>query len=142
MKKIYIVCALCFLSLAFVTCSKDFLKAYEKRVVGTWKLHDVDKYGIGRSNNLPFKEDGIFTFLNDGQLTYTSGGNLYKGSWDIRKETKDDNKVNTLYVTVVDFVNQQVLTEYFNRMTFTGTDRFNAVINQPLRSYVFRFSRQ
>lgn len=142
MKKIYIVCALCFLSLSFTTCSKDFLKTYEKRVVGTWKLHDVDKYGIGRSNNLPFKEDGIFTFLNDGQLTYTSGGTLYKGSWDIRKETKEDNKVNTLYVTVVDFVNQQVLTEYFNKMTFTGTDRFNAVINQSLRSYVFRFSRQ
>ena len=142
MKKIYFLPALCFLILLFAACSKDVLKAYDKRVVGTWKLHDVDKYGFGRSNNLPFKEDGIFTFNDDGELSYSSGGNLYKGHWDIRKQTNGEDSRNTLHVTVVDFVNQAVLTEFFNKMNFTGTNRFNAVIDDTYRSYVFRFSRQ
>ena len=141
MKKRYILFFVCFISILFASCSKDFLRSYDRRVIGSWKLHDVDKYGFGRSNNLPFKEDGIFTFLDDGELTYTSGGNLYKGNWDIRKEN-DDEGVKTLHITVINFVNQQVLAEYFNEIIFTGTNRFNAVINESSRSYVFRFLRQ
>src|SRR5207244_3321279 len=130
MKKIYLLSTICVLSFFFITCSKDFLKSYDRRIVGTWIVRDIDRYGFGRSNNLPFKEDGVFTFSDNGQLTYTSGGNLYKGSWDIRKENggDDDSNKNALYITVIDFVNQQVLTEYFNSMTFTNTNRFNAWI--------------
>lgn len=142
MKKIYTLLSLCCVCLLFTTCSKDVFKSYDRRVIGTWKLHDVDKYGFGRSNNLPFKEDGIFNFTDDGNLTYTSGGNVYKGSWDIRKESNDDDEVKTLSITVIDFVNQKVLTERFNTMRFTGTDRFNGWIHESVRSYVFRFSRQ
>jgi len=142
MKKIYLILSLSVAVLLFTTCSKDFLKSYDKRVIGTWKLHDIDKYGFGRSNNLPFKEDGIFTFSNDGQLIYTSAGNIYKGTWDIRKQHRDDEEVNTLHITVVDFVNQIVLSEFFNKMNFTGTNRFNAEIDDNFRTYVFRFSRQ
>ena len=87
------------------------------------------------------KEYGIFTFPNDGELTYTSGGNVYKGSWDIRKENNDDG-ARTLHISVINFTNQQVLTLYFNQITFTNTNRFNAVINETSRSYVFRFLRQ
>lgn len=142
MKKIYILSSLCLLSLLVASCSKDVLKSYDKRIIGTWRLHDIDKYGFGRSNNLPFREDGIFTFSEDGQLVYSSGGNIYKGSWDIRRQYGDDEDVKSLHITVVDFVNQVVLSEFFNKIRFTATNRFNAQIDDNVRTYVFRFSRQ
>jgi len=142
MKKIYLLLALSAIVLLDVSCSKDFLKTYDRRVIGTWKLRDIDRYGFGRSNNLPFKEDGIFVFARDGELTYSAGGNVYKGSWDIRKENWDDEGIKTLHITVIDFTTQRVLAEYFDRMVFTNTNRFNAEINEFGRTYVFRFLRQ
>lgn len=141
-EKIYLISCIFFLALTLSFCSKDFLKSYDRRVIGTWKLFDVDRYGIGRSNNLPFKEDGIFSFYKDGELTYLSGGNLYKGTWDIRRETGDDEERKTLHITVIDFINQKMISEYFNRISFTRTNRFNGWINEGSRSYVFRFVRQ
>jgi len=142
MKKVYILCFVCLFSHLLTACSKEVFKSYDRRVIGTWKLHDIDKFGFGRSNNIPFGEDGIFTFGDNGQLTYLSGRNVYKGSWDIIKNFRDDNNVNTLHITLIDFVNQQVITEYFSRILFTGTNRFNTSINESLRTYVFRFVRQ
>ena len=145
MKKVYTLCAICFLFFLVNACSKDVLKSYDRRVIGTWKLYDIDKYGFGRSNNIPLVENGIFTFSDGGQLSYTTGGNLYKGSWDVRKDylnNSEDTNVKSLHITVIDFVNQKVLTEYFNRMTFTNTNRFNTVVNENTRSYVFRFLRE
>jgi hypothetical protein len=62
MKKIYTsVFVLSILLLA--GCSKDFLKSYDDRIIGTWQITDVNKFGIGGSiSNLPFKE-GSFSFI-------------------------------------------------------------------------------
>jgi len=129
-------------ALIFSSCSKDFLKSYDRRIIGTWKLFDVDKFGFGRSNNLPFKEDGLFTFLPDGELVYSSGGNIYKGSWDVRRETSNEDGVKTLNITVIDFVNQKLINEYFNKITFTWSNRFTGTIDEGSRTYVFRFKKQ
>jgi len=65
MKKIY---TLSFLSFAIIAaaCSKDFLKSYDKRIQGTWKLTDIDRFGFG-STSTQFR-NGLFNVLDDGQL--------------------------------------------------------------------------
>jgi hypothetical protein len=153
MNKIYILSILFFTGLG---CSKDFLERYENRVQGTWQLVDVDRRGFGGSlSHLPFI-DGQFTFSEGGQLVYlNSAGAIYKGNWDIRREWRrgncdtdsdgdtrcDDQQVKTLFVTAVDFSSQDVKSEYFNEMVFTGTNRFKAFVHSGLHTYVFHFRR-
>jgi hypothetical protein len=141
MKKIYITCnAICLLFL--LGCSKDFLKSYERRIVGSWLITDVNRVGLGGStDHLPFKQ-GTLVFNDDGSLNYTNAsGAIYKGSWDIRKKNVDDEKVQSLQITAVDFSNQNVLTEYYDDLTFTGTNHFKATINSGAHTYVTHFRR-
>lgn len=156
MKKIY---SLTFLltTLLLAGCSKDFLKRYEKRIEGTWQLTDVDRLGFGGSTSGVTFSDGLFTFSENGELEYVStSGQLYQGSWDIRRDWVsgqcytdengnyqcDDRDARSLHITAVDFTNQDVRSEFFNEIIFTGTNRFKAYIYSGTRSYVFRFRRQ
>lgn len=140
MRKLYAFASILLLIYA-TSCSKDFLKRYDKRIVGTWKVNDINKFGIGGSESLPFKEGGIFTFFEGGTSQYTFGSQAYSGSWDIRKELREDKNVNSLQITAIDFANQVVLSEFFNEIRFTGTDRFKAFIYSGTRTYVYHFSR-
>jgi len=60
-KNIYTLSILLSLVL-FSACSKDVLKKYDKRIIGTWRITDVNRVGLGgNTDNLPFT-DGNFTF--------------------------------------------------------------------------------
>ena len=157
MKNIYLLAVGIFFLSFFTGCSKDFLRSYEHRIEGSWRLIDVDRTGIGGStSNLPFK-DGVFTFSENGELEYVNNvGEIYKGSWDIRREWVrgncstnedgsrqcDDRNVRSLHITSVNFQTQDVRSEYFNEIVFTNTNRFKAFIHNSFHSYVFRFVRQ
>ena len=130
------------LSFSLASCSKDFLKRYDKRIIGTWKVTDIDDYGIGSSVSLPFPEDGIFTFSDGGQLVYNYSGRTYQGSWDIRKQQLEGESINSLHLTAVDFTNQEVRTEYFDEMRFSNSNHFKAFIHSGLKTYVYHFSRE
>jgi len=141
MKKIYIVSIL----LSFIVipgCSKDFLKKYDKRITGTWRITDVNRVGLGgNTDNLPFT-DGTFTFNEDGSLIYVNSANItYQGSWDIDKKQIDDQTMRSLQVTAVNYTTQQVITEYYDDMSFTGTDHFKATIISGFHNYVTHFRR-
>jgi hypothetical protein len=123
-------------------CSKDFLKSYDKRIVGTWKIIDIDRYGFNGADNLSFEEDDLLNFTEDGALTFMQEGGTYTGSWDIVREQDGDHNKQSLRITAVDFNNQQVRSETFNEMVFTNTNRFTAFINYNTRTYVYRFLRQ
>jgi hypothetical protein len=142
MKKLYTFTSLFILLLLLAGCSKDFLKAYEKRIIGTWKITDINRFGIGSSDNLPFPENGVFVFSQDGELAYTYAGSNYKGTWDIRKEYRDDDKIRSLHITAIDFTNQDVRSEFFNEVVFTGTDHFKAFIYSGTKTYSYHFVRQ
>lgn len=144
MKKIYtLVFVLSVLLLA--ACSKDFLKAYDDRIIGTWQITDVDKFGIGGStNNLPFT-NGSFSFMKDGTMTFTSSsGEIFKGTWDIQKKVinDDDGSVyHSLQITAVNFNTQEVLGEYYDDINFTGTDHIKARIFSGAHTYVTHLKR-
>jgi len=123
-------------------CSKDILKSYENRIIGTWRITDINKFGLGGDiDNLPFQE-GTFTFNENGTLTYVNAANVsFNGSWEIRKRIVNGETIRTLQITAIDFTNQQVLTEYYDDMYFTGTNHFKASINSTLRTYVTHFRR-
>jgi hypothetical protein len=130
------------LAFSFAGCSKDFLKPYEDRVEGgTWELHDVDRRGIGGGYDPPFT-GGRFNFFSGGELTYIdAAGNVYEGSWSMRKYNGSEGRVRQLSVTAIDFTNNRVLTENFDDMQFSGTDRFRAFVYTGNRTYIFRFKR-
>ena len=143
MNKHYTLIFLSVFSLFLVAgCSKDFLKPYEDRVEGgTWDLHDIDRQGIGGGYDPQFT-GGRFEFLPGGELFYTDeAGNQYEGSWSIRKYNAENGRVRTLSLTAIDFNNQRVLSEDFDDMQFSGTDRFRAYVYTGNRTYVFRFKR-
>ncbi len=156
MKKLYSLAFIVISTLALSGCSKDFLKRYEDRIDGgTWNLTDVDRLGGGSTSGLSFR-DGQFVFLDNGRLEYTNSlGEVYKGNWDIRRNWTrgqcytdedgrnhcDDRYVRSLYITAINFSTQDVISEYFDEIVFTGTNRFKAYIYTGYRSYVFRFRR-
>jgi hypothetical protein len=157
MKKFYFFILILLFSSLFFSCSKDFLKRYEERMEGgTWTLEDVDRFGFnGSTSGLPFR-DGQFTFSDGGALQYTStSGDTLQGSWDLRKRRMtgncytddngnrncDDRQVRSMQIVVINFVTQEVRSEYFDEILFTGTNRFKAYIYSGSSTYVFRFRR-
>ena len=125
-------------------CSKDFLKRYEKRIVGgTWNLDNIHSSGVGGWNSFPFN-NGSFTFMDGGRLEYTDlDGNFYEGSWDIGRVylSGEDRETHTLQISVVNFQTQDLLSEYFDEIVFTGTNRFVGHIYTNSREYRFVFKR-
>ena len=156
MKKFYFFSILVF-PILFFGCSKDFLKRYEDRIEGRWHLTDVDRIGLGGSTSSVSFRDGFFTFSDGGQLEYVNNsGQSYQGSWDIRRDWVrgrcynnedgrrecDDRYIRSMHITAVNFATQDVRSEYFDEIIFTGTNRFKAYIYSGFRSYVFRFRRE
>jgi hypothetical protein len=140
MKNIYsfiILFSIVFLS----ACSKDAFRSYDKRIVGTWTITDVDRHGSGSDPSvLPFRE-GQFTFNSDGSLIYVKAGVSYTGSWDIRRVSNGDDSQQALEITAINFPNQVVLSEYYDDMNFTGTNRFKTTVTDGNHSYTTFFGR-
>ncbi len=133
---------LCSTALFFASCSKDFLKKYDRRIVGSWRISDVDRFGFGGNlDNLPFT-GGNFTFFDDGSLTYVDESNTpYTGSWDIIKRVIDDEAVHSLKITAVDYAGNNALFEFYDDMQFFGTNHFKARRVSGLHTYVTSFRR-
>ncbi len=141
MKKLYPL-GLMFLFVFLAGCSKDVLKKYDRRIVGTWRIAAINNYSIGGDrDNLAFRS-GNFTFNNDGSLTYVDGtGDTYQGNWDIRKKYIDDDVLRSMQVTAVGTNNQEVLTEYYDDIVFLGKDHFRATTVIGFRTYMTHFRR-
>lgn len=123
-------------------CSKDALKPYDKRIVGTWRIADVDRFGIGGSTStLPFRE-GRITFEDGRTLTFTNSAGTYQGTWDLVKKYPNEGEVQrSLQLTAVDFTGRSVLAEYYDDITFRSTDHFVATKQSGTHSYVTHFRR-
>jgi hypothetical protein len=141
MKQIYSLSFSLLLLVIFSSCSKDFLKPYDERIIGSWRITEIDVRGIGGSSrNLAFNE-GEFSFLDDGRLVYNRQGRTYQGSWDLRRVNRNDERVQVLQLSAIDFAAQDVRTEYFDDINFTNTNRFRGFIHSGNRTYVVHFIR-
>ena len=147
--------ALFCISLCLAGCSKDFLKSYDERIIGTWQLTDVDRVGFGGNTaNLPFTA-GTFVFKEGGILIFTDpSGIVFNGTWDIEKKSifvqtvdADGNaqlgseQVRTLDIVAVDFASQVIRSEHFDVMEFKSTNRFKTKLYSGAHTYVFTFKR-
>jgi hypothetical protein len=141
MKKTFTISMLIFI-IVFSGCSKDFLKSYDKRILGRWNIDYVNIIGLGgSSSSLPFNT-GTITFFANGSLEYSNSANIiFKGKWDIVKKMQGDEQVRSLQVSAVDYTSHEVLSQYYDDMNFTGTNRFKATINSNFHTYVTHFSR-
>ena len=127
----------------FNSCRKDF----SERIIGTWDLEDIDRRGWGGStSNLAF-QNGTFEFQEGGALIYTNSfGQVYKGSWDVREEQTYDSDGNGKYtraleINAINFITQDVRTEYFNEIVFKVNNTLKAFIYSGSKTYVYRFER-
>ena len=123
-------------------CSKDILKSYDKRIVGTWEITDVKNTGLlGSTSSLTFT-DGTFTFYDNGTLTYiNSVHDTLQGSWNIIKKTESDEIVQSLQISAASFTTQQVLSAYYDDIDFLGTDYFTASTKTLYTTYVTHYRR-
>jgi hypothetical protein len=118
MKKIYFIISIA-IAIFPISCSKDFLKSYDKRIQGTWRLTDIDRFGFG-STSRQFSS-GLFTFSEDGELTYVDdNGDTSTGSWNIQRRwysgncntdengnrNCNDRYIRSLSLSVVNFTTQ------------------------------------
>jgi hypothetical protein len=126
----------------FIGCSKDFLKSYERRIIGQWHIRDVKRIGIGGSlDYIPFR-DGTFVFSKDGTLTYRNAANQqFEGTWELTRRTINDQVTQSLQVTAIDFANEKVLSEYYDDINFRSTDHFVGNNTENFRTYVTHFRR-
>ena len=154
MKKFYLFISVAIIILP-VSCSKDFLKSYDKRIQGTWRLTGIDRFGFG-STSRQFTS-GLFTFSDDGTLTWVDdAGDTSTGSWNIQRRWSsgncytdgngnrncNDRYIRSLAISVINFTTQEFKSAYFDEIVFTGTNRFNALIYLGAGTCVFRFKRQ
>jgi hypothetical protein len=139
MKKLYTSLVLLTLTTG---CSKDILKPYDERIIGSWRIADVDRMGIGGStSNLPFRE-GTITFQEGRTLTYTNPSGTYSGTWDLVKKyphEEGDDVQQSLQVTAVDFGGGAVRAEYYDDINFRSTDHFVATKHSGAHTYVTHF---
>lgn len=141
MKKLY---PLLFVAFLLSGCSKDFLKRYDKRIIGTWELFDVDRRGLGGDIDRLGFTGGSFVFSDNGRLTWTDPetGELYEGVWDIdRINNTEGSNIRIMSIHVTNYDTQETRSELFEEIQFTGTNRFRAYIYSGLHRYVFRFRR-
>ncbi|MGZ5247070.1 MAG: hypothetical protein ACXWV5_08515 [Flavitalea sp.] len=129
-------------SALFLSCSKDILKSYERRIIGQWHIRDVKRIGIGGNIDfLPF-QDGTFVFSQDGTLTYRNAANQqFDGTWEITRRTINDQVTQSLQITAIDFVNERVLSEYYDDLNFRSSDHFVGNTIENFRTYVTHFRR-
>jgi len=137
-----------FLSLSLLmltSCSKDIFKRYDKRILGTWDLTDVDRAGVGGdTENLIFR-NGTFVFGDDDVLSYTDpNGDTYHGNWDINRHYSGNQSedIRTLSVNAVNFGTQEIRSELFENIRFTGTNKFKAFIYSRTHTFIFHFKQR
>ena len=147
MQKFYTIILVLVLFITGNGCSKDVLKRYEQRIIGSWELVDVDRQGGGSTSGLPFR-DGRFTFEDNGSLVYAdNAGSVFNGSWEMDYDYNydqdgDNQTVRTLQIIAINFTSQEVRSEYFNEVRFTSTNKFRAFVRSGWRDYVFYFERR
>ncbi|MGJ7032973.1 hypothetical protein [Niabella hirudinis] len=130
-------------------CSKDFFKPYDERIIGQWELYDTNKAGFG-SGKIVYSE-GRFQFMSDGSFLYTrQSGAKYTGTWRLKKYTvtvtdsegkQQSEQKHSLLLSATNTEDQQLLSENFDNLYFTGTNKFKAEVSNNFNTVIYKFKR-
>jgi len=146
MKKWYLPALLGAL-LVFTGCSKDIFDRYEKKILGDWEAEGIDSYGSG---SLPVNfGQGSYHFSGDKSFTFTNlRGIQYNGKWRIQRYGSTDDcsgcssdNIRSLLVSAMEG-SGDLKSDYFNQISFSGTDRFSATMMNGTRTGVLKFRRK
>ncbi len=142
--------SLLFLSFTFSSCRKNLP---ENRIVGSWKLVDVERKRLFNSETITTGyESGTFTFFANGMASFTDAAGTLNGNWNMRKSRDgyyDGNgnwqtdERTVFIINVQDFPNNRVINLYFDRIDFRWSgDKLFAFIDGASYRYRYDFRRQ
>ncbi|MCA0383303.1 MAG: hypothetical protein LCH58_14160 [Bacteroidetes bacterium] len=124
-------------------CVKDVFRSADRRIIGDWRIDDVNPVGWGgNSARMPFN-NGRFTFYDNGTLSYENdNGQSFSGSWYINSRWQNDEQELSLQITAVDFTNQLVLTQHYDDIFFRSRNYLRAETRTSNRTYITHFRRR
>ncbi len=111
-------------SIFILSCSKDL----EDRVIGNWQLEGAWRQrAFGRDYFTTGYENGIFTFMDNGNATYVSSTDTLNGNWRSYRETRgyynssgdwESRSMKVLEIHLVNFQQNQWLEWDFDDFSF------------------------
>jgi hypothetical protein len=148
MKKLYSLAVVSAIIL-FSSCAK---LDPENKIVGTWKLDDVVKRKFLNNDHLHTGyESGLFTFSDNGTVTYTDTVTL-SGNWRMHREDRSyyDSDGNyqqrnnlVLRIRLANFVTNRFIDWDFDDIDFKrSSNRLDGFIYSAFSSYQYSFRRQ
>jgi hypothetical protein len=149
-KLLMAVCAMLLFSFLLSSCTKNLP---ENRIVGNWRLVDVERKRLFDTDNITTGyEQGLFTFFENGSASYADASGTLNGNWNMRKANtgyydSDGNwqsDTRTIFIiNLHDFVNNRVIDLFFDRIDFRWSgDKLFAYIDGASYTYRYDFRRQ
>jgi hypothetical protein len=139
------------LSLFVISSCKKWLP--ENRMVGTWRLVEVEKKRLFSNDNIATGyESGLFVFNDNGTATYTDAAGGMTGTWSMRRLSDGfydaDNNWHSegktiLILHLFNFTSNRVIDWYFDRIDFrwSGSKLF-AFVDGSSYTYRYDFRKQ
>lgn len=125
-------------------CTKHRLNKFNNRIVGDWKLVEVNTFGVG-SSRIVFN-GGSFSFNEDNSLVYYDRNEtVYTGSWDIEAYTytEGDGDSETEFILTMDvYSNNDRKFDQFEIPSFGNANRFKAKVRHEFNTVTYVFERQ
>jgi len=131
------------------SCSKDI----EDRLVGNWQLENAwRKELFGRDYFTTGYESGVFTFMENGDATYTSPIDTLQGFWRLKRYSSsyyDGNgdlqsrALNSLRISLINFQQNRFIDLEFDNFDFrNGGQEIKAEQFSTGRDRVYEFERR
>jgi hypothetical protein len=125
----------------------------ENRIVGNWKLIDIEKRRPFNNETLTSGyERGTFTFYENGTASFSDTSGSMNGNWNMRTEQhgyydSDGNwqtqNRTVLIVKMYNFNNNKVIDWYFDEVQFRSSGgRMQAFIEGANFRYCYNFRKQ
>ncbi|HEV7781614.1 MAG TPA: hypothetical protein VGO58_10120 [Chitinophagaceae bacterium] len=145
----YLLLSLLASSVILSSCSKS----YEDRIIGSWQLEDAWRWVfLGKDHFQTGYESGIFTFMENGDATYTSSTDTMTGYWRSDRYTNSyynsDGEYETrtmkyLRISLVNFQQNQRLEWEFDDFHFRdGWQEIRAEQYSLSNNRVYEFERR
>jgi hypothetical protein len=137
------------ISLFLSSCSKNL----EDRLIGSWQLENAWRRELfGRDYFTTGYESGVFTFMENGDATYTSSTDTLKGFWRSDRYNKsyynsngewETRSMKNLRIDLVNFQQNRRLQWEFDDFSFRDTwQEIRAEQYSLSRDRVYEFERR